>query len=100
MAEDPANERPLKKQRLTPRDDEHMRWVRHEIAGIKDTIEEMALEAREDRRNLNRILEEINIAGIKESLDEMAYEAKEDRYNFNSMLEELLAEIQQRAQTE
>lgn len=73
-----------------------MGWVRREIAGMKETLEEMTSEVREVRQ----MLEELDIAGIKESIDEMTYEAQEDRYNFNSMLEELLAEIQQRAQAE
>ena len=35
-------------------------------------------------------------AGIKESLDEMAYDVKEERDNLHSMLADLLAEIQER----
>jgi hypothetical protein len=54
-----------------------MRWVRCEIAGIKDTLEEMAYEAREDRKNLNSTLEELDIAGVKESLEEITYKTRE-----------------------
>ena len=35
-----------------------MRWVQREIAGIKEALEEMASEAREDRRNFISTLEE------------------------------------------
>lgn len=70
-----------------------MKWMRRAIASIKETVEEMALEVREDRENFNSMWEELDIAGIKGSLDELTYEVKEDRYNINSMMEELLAEI-------
>jgi hypothetical protein len=59
MTQDPENERPPKKQRLTLRDEDTRRWVRHEIAGVKESLEKMATEAREDRRDLNSTLEEL-----------------------------------------
>ena len=85
----------LKRRRLTPRDDDNMTWVRREISGIKETLEEMASEAREDRENFISMFEELDFAGIKESLDEMIYDAGEERENIHSMLAELLAEVQQ-----
>ena len=59
---DAADERPLKKQRLALRDENNMRWVRHEIAGVKKTLkslEKIAAEAREDRRDINSTLQEL-----------------------------------------
>jgi hypothetical protein len=97
MVQDASNERPLKRRRLAPScDDDNMRWVRHEIAGVKETLEEMASEAREDRQQVISTLDELDFAGIKESLDEMTYDAREERDNLHSMLEELLAEVQER----
>ena len=95
MVQGPSNERPLKRQRLTPHDDDNMRWVRREISGIKETLEEMASEAREDREIFISMFEELDFAGIKESLDEMTYDAREERDNLHSMMAELLAEVQQ-----
>ena len=91
-----SNGRRLKR-RLTLPDDDNMRWVRDEIAGIKETLEEMASEAREDRENHRSTKEdsELDLAGIKESLDEVTYGAKEDRDDLFSMLTEILAEVQQ-----
>lgn len=71
-----------------------MRWVQREIAGIKETLEEMASEARDDRQCLISTLEELDFAGVKESVDEMAYNAREERDNIQIMLAELLAEVQ------
>jgi predicted transcriptional regulator len=96
MVQGPSNEHPLKRQRLTPRDDDNMRWVRHEIASIKEALEEMASEAREDRRKIISTLEELDFSGIKESLDEMTYDAREERKSLHDMLAELLAEVQER----
>jgi hypothetical protein len=95
MVQDTSNERPLKRR---PCDDDNrdMRLVRREIAGIKETLEEMASEARDDRQHLISTLEEHDFAGIKESLDEMIYDAREERDNIHSMLAELLAEVQER----
>lgn len=73
-----------------------MRWVRSEIAGIKETLEEMASEAREDRQHLIDTLEELDFAGIKENLDEMIYDAREERDNLHSMLADFVAEAQER----
>jgi hypothetical protein len=88
----------LKRQHLSPRDDDNMTWVRSEIASIKATLAEIASEAREDRQNLISTLEELDFAsaGIKESLDELTYEAREDKDNFYSMLADILAEVQGR----
>ena len=38
-----------------------MTWVRREIASIKETLAEMASEAREDKRNLISTLEEADL---------------------------------------
>ena len=97
MVQGPSNERPLKRQRLTPHDcdDDNMKWVRCEIAGIKETLKEMASEAREDWQQFISTLEELNFGEIKASLDEMTYDAREERENIHSMLAELLAEVQQ-----
>ena len=94
--QDPSNEHPLKRRHLTLRDDDNMRWVQREIAGIKEALEEMASEAREDRQIFINALEELDFAGIKESLDEMTYDAKEERESLHNMLAELLAEVQER----
>jgi hypothetical protein len=56
----------------------------------------MASEAREDRQIFINALEELDFAGIKESLDEMTYNAKEERESLHNMLAELLAEVQER----
>jgi hypothetical protein len=92
----PSNEHISKRQHLSPRDDDNMTWVRHEIASIKATLAEIASEAREDRQNLISTLEELNFSGIKESLDELTYEAREDKDNLHSMLADILAEVQER----
>lgn len=96
MVQDPSNEHPLKRRHLALRDDDNMRWVRREIAGIRETLEEMASEAREDRQNFMSALEELDYAGIKESLDEITYDVREERDNIHSMLEELLVEVRER----
>ena len=65
--QDPLNERPLKKRlqevQVAPhRDnncDRNMGWMRREIASIKETVEEMASEAREERDNLQSVLADI-----------------------------------------
>jgi hypothetical protein len=72
-----------------------MKWVRREIAGIKESLEEIASEAREDRQQLISTLEEFDFAGIKEGLDEMTYDAREERDNFHNMLADILAEVQE-----
>lgn len=87
----------MKRRRLTPRgcDDDNMKWVRREIAGIKEILEEMASEAREDRQKFISMLEELDFGEIKESLDKMTYNAREERENVHSVLAELLSEVQQ-----
>jgi DNA-directed RNA polymerase subunit L len=94
--QDPSNKHPSKRWHLTPRDNNNMRWVQREIAGIKEALEKMASEARENRQNFISTLEELNFAGIKESLDEMTYNAREERETLHNMLAELLAEVQER----
>lgn len=91
-----SNEHPLKRRCLTPCDDNNsdMKWVQHEIASIKKTLEEMVSEAREDRDRIISMFEELDVAGIKESLDNMTYDAREERENIHSMLAELLAKVQ------
>ena len=86
---------PSKRQHLTPRDDDNMSWVQREISGIKETLKEMASEAREDREKFISMFEELDFAGIKESIDEMTYDVREERDNLHSMMAELLAEVQQ-----
>ncbi|KAF8798518.1 hypothetical protein BYT27DRAFT_7320414 [Phlegmacium glaucopus] len=54
--QDAADEHPLKKQRLALRDENNMKWVRQEIAGVKESLEKIAAEAREDRRDINSII--------------------------------------------
>ena len=94
--QDPLNEHPLKRQHLTPHDDDNMRWVQCEIAGIKEALEEMASKAREDRQKFISMLEELDFVGIKESLDEMTYDVREERGTLHNMLADLLAEVQER----
>jgi hypothetical protein len=58
--QDIANKRPLKKRRLDSfRGEEDMGWVQDEIAEIKEDLEKFAAEAREDRRALRKLLDEI-----------------------------------------
>jgi hypothetical protein len=102
MVQDSSNERPLKRAKrrcVAPREDSdnnNMRWVLHEIAGIKETLEEIAFEVREDRQHLISTLEELDFACIKESLDEITYNAKEESDNLHTMLADILAEVQER----
>ena len=87
----------MKKQRLILRDDENrdIKGMRREIAAVKESLREVASEAREDRRNFYSALEELDVAGIKESLEEKTSEASDERQNISSILEELLSEIRQ-----
>jgi hypothetical protein len=58
--QDITEERPLKKRRLASfGGEEDTRSVQDEIAGIKEDLENFAAEAREDRRALRRLLNEI-----------------------------------------
>ena len=86
MVQDPSIEHPKKKQHL---DDDNMTCMRREIADIKESLAEMASEAREDRQNIINTLDDLDIP-------RMTYEAWEQRDNIYYMLAELLAEIQQR----
>lgn len=55
----------MKKQRLAGefRDEVNMKWIRDEITGIRDSLEKIAAETREDRRAINstlkRLLDEV-----------------------------------------
>lgn len=89
-----------------------MRWMQNEVAGVKEFLEEMSFEVREDRRNNTSTLarEELDIAGIKtsieemasdivdikENLEEMASEARQEQEKLNDLLEDLLSEIRGR----
>jgi polyphosphate kinase 2 (PPK2 family) len=70
------------------RDDENrdMRWVRHEIASIKETLEEMGTEAREERQYLTTMLEALDCAGMKGSFDEMKESFDEMSYDVRNNL--------------
>jgi vacuolar-type H+-ATPase subunit H len=65
--------------------------LRHEIASFKESLEEIASEAREERRNIIGMVREVDVA-----LEEMIHEVREERDNLHIrvMLAELLAEIQ------
>ena len=107
VVQDPSIEHPKKKQHL---DDDNMTCMRREIADIKESLMEMASEAREERQSIINTLEEQvemaseareerqNIINTLDDLDiaRMTYEAWEERDNIYYMLAELLAEIQQR----
>ena len=86
VVQDPSIEHPKKKQHL---DDDNMTCMRREIADIKESLAEMASEAREERQNIINTLDDLDIP-------RMTYEAWEERDNIYYMLAELLAEIQQR----
>jgi hypothetical protein len=73
-----------------------MRWVRREIASIRESLAEIVSEARENRQVFISTLEELDFDGIKESLDEMTYEAREERDSLHNMLADILAEVQER----
>jgi hypothetical protein len=57
--EDADDERPLKKQRLSLRDEVDMVWVQDELTGFKESLERIATEAREDRQEINSTLQEL-----------------------------------------
>jgi hypothetical protein len=55
-----ADEPPLKKQRLTSTLlEKDMRWVRNEIVDVRESLEKIAAEAREGRRDINSTLQEL-----------------------------------------
>lgn len=56
--QDVSEGRPLKKQRLA-HDKDDIRWVRDEITGVKESLEQMAAEAREGREDLNNSMQEL-----------------------------------------
>jgi hypothetical protein len=49
----------LKKQRLALHNENDMRWVWHEIAGVKKSLKKIAAEARKDRQDINSTLQEL-----------------------------------------
>ncbi|KAF8804430.1 hypothetical protein BYT27DRAFT_7258904 [Phlegmacium glaucopus] len=57
--EDADDERPLKKQHLSLRDEVDMVWVQDELTGFKEGLERIATEAREDRQEINGTLQEL-----------------------------------------
>jgi len=57
--QDVADERPLKRQRLAPRDKDDIRWLQDEIIGVKESLEQMAAEAREGREDLTNLIQEL-----------------------------------------
>lgn len=88
------SEQPLKtRRRLTSHDDDNLdiQHLQLEIAGFKERLEEIASEAREERRNVISMVHEVDVA-----LEEMIHEVREERDNLHIMLAELLAEIQYR----
>jgi len=58
-AEDAHDERPLKRPRLSLRDEVDMTWVQDEINGVRECLKRIATEAREDREEINRSLQEL-----------------------------------------
>jgi hypothetical protein len=54
-----ADERPSKKQCLAFRNKDDMKWLQNEITGVKENLEKMAAEAREDRLVINSTLQEL-----------------------------------------
>ena len=58
-SEDADDERPLKKQRLSIRDEVDMVWVQDELTGFRESLERIATEAREDREEINGTLQEL-----------------------------------------
>ena len=57
--QDVADERPLKKQHVSSLDEDLIRWVEHEISGVKEGLEKIATEAREDRRSIHATLQDL-----------------------------------------
>jgi hypothetical protein len=49
----------LKKQRLAFHNEDDMKWLWNEIMGVKENLEKMAAEAREDRLVINSMLQEL-----------------------------------------
>jgi len=58
-AEDADDEHPLKRLHLSLRDEVDMTWVQDEINGVRECLERIATEAREDREEINRSLQEL-----------------------------------------
>jgi hypothetical protein len=88
------SEQPLKtRRRLTSRYDDNRdtQYSRREIASFKESLEEIATEAREERRNIMGL-----VRGVDVALEEIIHEVREERDNLHIMLAELLAEIQHR----
>ena len=98
VVQDPSIEHPKKKQHL---DDDNMTCMRREIADIKESLAEMASEAREERQSIiNTLAEQVEMASeareerqsiintLAEQV-EMASEAREDRQNIINTLDDL-----------
>lgn len=54
-----TDERPLKKRRVNGSEDEQSEWVRHELNSIKESLDTIAVEAREDRGEMFNVLHDI-----------------------------------------
>lgn len=57
--QDVADERPMKKRRVTPRDEDDMELVRPRVASLKERVEKVAAEARDIATALEELLREI-----------------------------------------
>jgi uncharacterized coiled-coil DUF342 family protein len=68
-----------------------MQYLWREIASFRESLEEIASEAREERQNIIGMVHEVDVA-----LEEMIHEVREERDNLHIMLADLLAEIQHR----
>ena len=58
-SEDADDERSWKRQRLCLRDEIDMTWVQDEITGVRESLERIATEAREDRQEISNTLQEL-----------------------------------------
>lgn len=54
--QDAADERPLKRRRVTVRDEDEMGSVRCEIASLKESVEKVAAETRDIKRMLKKLV--------------------------------------------
>ena len=57
--EDTDDEGPLKRPCLSLRDEVNMTWVQDEINDVRESLERIATEAREDREEINSTLQEL-----------------------------------------
>jgi hypothetical protein len=56
---DISEDRPLKRQCLTFIDEDDMQWLQSEIQGIRECMQDIADQVREDRQDIDVKLEEI-----------------------------------------